>query len=121
MRYTITGIHENFVLLENELKFIEHYLTLQKVRLPQKDSIRIDIEIQFPTTVIQIAPLVLLPFVENVFKYGISIDEPCFVHIKIIPGILNKYLILKPKMLNLFGYGHCRPAIVSLVNIVDIG
>ncbi len=84
MRYTITGIHENYVLLENELNFMEHYLELQQARLPQKDSIKIDIQITRSTKEQQIAPLLLLPFIENAFKYGISMDEPCFVTIKIL-------------------------------------
>lgn len=83
MRYTITGIHETFVPLENELNFIKYYLDLQQARLPQKDNIKIAIQVQSVYEVSQIAPLLLLPIIENAFKYGISIDEPCFVNIKI--------------------------------------
>lgn len=83
MRYTITGSHENFVSLDNELKFIEQYLALRKARIPQKESIEIDVQISSPTKGLQIAPLLLLPFIENAFKYGIIMDGRSFVHIKI--------------------------------------
>ena len=84
MRYTINGIHENYVPLATEINFIERYLALQQARLPQKDSIKIDIQITRSIKEQQIAPLLLLPFIENAFKYGISMDEPCFVTIKIL-------------------------------------
>jgi sensor histidine kinase YesM len=83
MRYTITGINENFVPLDNELAFIKNYLDLQQARLPQKDNISINIKIDSAPSSLQIAPLIILPFIENAFQYGISIDEPCFVVIEI--------------------------------------
>jgi sensor histidine kinase YesM len=83
MRYTITGIHENFVPIEDEFKFIDHYLALQQARLPKREHIQIDIQISHTIRNRQIAPLLVLPFIENAFKYGISVDEPCFVTLKI--------------------------------------
>jgi sensor histidine kinase YesM len=84
MRYTIHGMHENFVPLAEELKFIENYLQLQTVRLPEKDSIKISTQIVSDDHPHQVAPLLLLPFIENAFKYGISMDNPCEVLIKIV-------------------------------------
>lgn len=83
MRYTITGIQENFVSIKDEFNFIENYLSLQQSRLPKKDTIRIDIKIPsaFPDS--QIAPLLILPLIENAFNYGISMDEQCFVNITV--------------------------------------
>lgn len=86
MRYTIHGMHENFVPLQDELKFMENYLRLQEVRLPIKDNIKISTQIvsDDPNHQQKIAPLLLLPFIENAFKYGISMDAPCEVQIKIV-------------------------------------
>lgn len=92
MRYTITGIHENFVSLKEELKFVDDYLTLQQARLPATDSNRINIQIPSSLPDALIAPLIILPFIENAFKYGISTDEQCFINIVIeLEG--NKLLI----------------------------
>ena len=30
-----------------------------------------------------IPPMMLITFVENAFKYGVSSDEPCFIHIRL--------------------------------------
>lgn len=83
MRYTITGMHENFVSLKEELKFIDDYLTLQRARLPTTDSIRVNIQMPSALPDALIAPLIILPFIENAFKYGISMDEQCFINIVI--------------------------------------
>lgn len=93
MRYTITGLNENFVPVKEEFEFIDNYLALQLARLPKKDSIKIDISIPDSLPDYQIAPLLILPLIENAFKYGISMDEPCFVYIKItIAG--NKLIVV---------------------------
>ncbi|TKC08895.1 sensor histidine kinase [Pedobacter frigoris] len=84
MRYTIYGMHENFVSLSDELKFIENYLQLQQVRLPEKDSIKVSTQVVSDGRLYQIAPLLLLPFIENAFKYGISMDIPCEIEVKVI-------------------------------------
>ncbi|SJZ63531.1 sensor histidine kinase [Sediminibacterium ginsengisoli] len=83
MRYTIIGLHENFVSIKDEFQFMDNYLALQQARLPKKDNIRIDIRTPAVLPDAQIAPLLILPFVENAFKYGISMDEPCFIQIRI--------------------------------------
>jgi len=85
MRYTITGLHQNLVPVEQELAFIKHYIAMQHARLPQTDDIIIDAEVTDTAPPnLEIAPLLLLPFIENAFKYGISIDAPCTVSISII-------------------------------------
>ena len=53
--------------------FTSHYIELQKIRLTDKTSI--DFTINGDPMGRQIAPLLLLPFVENAFKYGISTRE----------------------------------------------
>lgn len=83
MRYTITGMHHNLVSLSNEITFIEHYLALQRVRLPPSENIKINVRINAPAQDLDIAPLLLLPFIENAFKYGVSMDKPCVINIDI--------------------------------------
>ncbi|MGY3211123.1 sensor histidine kinase [Mucilaginibacter sp. HD30] len=95
MRYTIAGMRNNFVLLTDELKFVNNYLSLQRARLPQKDSINIKTYVTAYNGNYQIAPLILLPFIENAFKYGISIDHPCFIDLTI--DIRDGYLTMSIK------------------------
>jgi sensor histidine kinase YesM len=93
MRYTISGMKENFVPVSEEIDFINNYLFLQRERLPQIENIRIAINIQSDTGNQKIAPLLMLPFIENAFKYGISIDYPCYISLEI--SVVGDDLVMK--------------------------
>jgi two-component system LytT family sensor kinase len=73
MRYVLTEARNDLVPLEKEILFTSHYIELQKMRLTDKTII--DFEVKGDPTRRQIAPLLLLPFVENAFKYGVSTRE----------------------------------------------
>jgi hypothetical protein len=79
MRYVLTEARNDFVPLEKEILFTSHYIELQKMRLTDKTSI--DFTIDGDPLGREIAPLLLLPFVENAFKYGISTRECSPIHI----------------------------------------
>jgi LytS/YehU family sensor histidine kinase len=70
MRYITEEATENFVPLEDEIDCIENYIELQKLRLNAKT--RVLFEVKGVNANIQIAPLILMTFVENAFKYGVS-------------------------------------------------
>jgi len=70
MRYVTDDVNEDFVLLEKELDSIRNYISLQRLRLGKKSEIEFLTEGN--TDGKMIAPLILMPFVENAFKHGIS-------------------------------------------------
>jgi two-component system LytT family sensor kinase len=73
MRYVLTEARNDLVPLEKEILFTSHYIELQKMRLTDKTNI--DFTINGDPLGHEIAPLLLLPFVENAFKYGVSTRE----------------------------------------------
>ena len=73
MRYVLTEARNDLVPLEKEIQFTSHYIELQKMRLTDKAVV--DFTVRGEPIGRQIAPLLLLPFVENAFKYGISTRE----------------------------------------------
>ena len=91
MRYTISGMHENKVPLAKEINFVQHYIALQKVRMPNAEDILFDLDLNLGTMNLQIAPLLLLPFLENAFTYGISVDHPVEIQIgiKLVGSVLD--------------------------------
>ena len=70
MRYILSEGSKAQVPLEKELKMISDYISLEKVRYGNK----LDLHVSLPeqTGELEIAPLLLLPFVENCFKHGTS-------------------------------------------------
>ena len=73
MRYVLTEARNDMVPLEKEILFTTNYIELQKMRLTGKSNI--DFTVNGDPFGRQIAPMLLLPFVENAFKYGISTRE----------------------------------------------
>ena len=69
LRYMLYECNHPFVTLSQECKMIEDYITLEKMRYRQ-----LDCSVQLPqgTDHALIAPLLLLPLVENCFKHGTS-------------------------------------------------
>jgi LytS/YehU family sensor histidine kinase len=70
MRYITDEANHDFVNLQNEIDCITDFISLQQLRLTKKTALeyRLDGTVRNQ----QIAPLILMAFVENVFKYGIS-------------------------------------------------
>lgn len=73
MRYVLSETKHDTVPLDKEIQFIKHFIELQKVRLT--DKVTIEFIVEGETAGKQIAPLILMPFVENAFKYGVSTKE----------------------------------------------
>lgn len=82
MRYVTDDTREDFVPLQYEIDCINDYIELQKLRLGK--NTRIDFKITGDVESKQIAPLILMTFIENVFKYGISKHESSIVSINIL-------------------------------------
>lgn len=73
MEYVIYDCRSDKVTLEKEIRFIESYIELEKLRHGDDLQMQIDMHIQHPGRLI--APLLLIPFVENAFKHGAEQQE----------------------------------------------
>jgi hypothetical protein len=83
MRYSVEGMQETFVPLAYEINFIEQYLYLQRVRLPEKNAGGVKVVIDIKDRSFVIAPMMLIPFIENAFKHGITNDAPFDINVDI--------------------------------------
>jgi LytS/YehU family sensor histidine kinase len=75
-------LHENVqekISLAREIEYLNNYISFQKLRTDENPAIKIDIAIEPLVTSVQIAPMLLIPFVENAFKHGISFREPSHI------------------------------------------
>ncbi len=68
MSYILYDCHEERVPVANELEFIKSYLQLEKLRF--EDTIEVDLQITESHSNRTVAPLLLIPFIENAFKHG---------------------------------------------------
>jgi two-component system LytT family sensor kinase len=79
MRYVLDDAKNNYVPLNKELQFVENYIALQKDRLTDKVVLHFSNEGNSDDK--QVAPLLLIAFVENAFKYGVSTHQPSAITI----------------------------------------
>jgi LytS/YehU family sensor histidine kinase len=93
MRYSVQEVRETFVSLEKEIQFIENYLRLFQDRLPPSVNGLIKTRIEVAPNALRIPPLILIPFIENAFKYGISVETPMPIEIAIV--LMNNSLTLE--------------------------
>lgn len=88
LRFTLQQAQKEFVSIEEELTFLNRYIGLQQARMAEPGLV--DIDIQWDQSEANIPPLLLLPFVENLFKYGISPQQetPARLSLSIEEGML---------------------------------
>lgn len=90
MRFMIYECKKDKIDISEEIKVIEDYISLEKLRYNKRLDIDFSYSLDNPKE--SIAPLLLLPFVENAFKHGASesrFDIIILVRLKLLNGKLN--------------------------------
>lgn len=77
--YILYQINKPKVSLQEEVLHIKEYIDLEKMRF--QDTLNVDFKMDDIDKNIQVAPMLLIPFVENAFKHGNIING--FLHINI--------------------------------------
>ena len=67
--YILYQCKDNYVPINKEIELLENYIALEKVRYGKRVEVLFEKNIN---TNVHIAPLILLTFVENAFKHGVS-------------------------------------------------
>jgi two-component system LytT family sensor kinase len=90
MRYVLYDTASGHAQLSQEVAFIQDYITLMQLRLT--DRVQVTFEHPEPVREVLIAPMMLLPFVENAFKHGVAATAPSHIYIALrqpTPGQLE--------------------------------
>jgi hypothetical protein len=81
MRYVISDASHDFVPLDKEISYITDYIDLQRIRFGKTVNIEYKPCDAIPGKLI--APLVLIPFIENAFKFGVNPEAESIIGITI--------------------------------------
>lgn len=82
MRYVLYESGSETISLKKDIQFIENYIELMRIRYDSSIDIRFDYPDSIPNKV-AIPPLLLIVFVENAFKHGVSYNHASFIQIRI--------------------------------------
>jgi len=80
LRYQLYDSSKEKVYLKNEIEYLEKYILFNKIRTSETD---ISFVVKGGADNKMIAPLLLLPFVENAIKYGVTNERDSYIKIVI--------------------------------------
>lgn len=72
MRFVLHENNQEFIPLEKEVTYLQNYIEFQKLRTRSSTDMSISHDLDINECEKLIAPMLLVPFVENAFKHGIS-------------------------------------------------
>ena len=81
MRFVLYEGDKSGVPLTKEFEFIRNYTRLMQLRYTDKVKISVDLPTEAPDKTIP--PLMLITFIENAFKHGVSYQHDSFINIKL--------------------------------------
>ena len=81
LRYTLYKSGNSLSLLKDEIEIINSYIDFQKMR--SKNSLPIKYDVKGSINHYKIEPFILLPLIENAFKYGMADINNSFINIQI--------------------------------------
>ncbi|TDW96559.1 sensor histidine kinase [Dinghuibacter silviterrae] len=83
MRFMLFDNMQDGIPLIKEIQYMRNYIDLQKLRTQASDKIRIDTMLEEAGCQHTVAPMLLIPFVENAFKHGISLIRPSWIKVSL--------------------------------------
>jgi histidine kinase/GHKL domain-containing protein len=83
MRFMLHENNQDFIPMNREIEYLKNYISLQKLRTQSSPEIIIEDNINEQNCNHKIAPMLLIPFVENAFKHGISLKEKSWIKINL--------------------------------------
>ncbi|MCR5130028.1 MAG: histidine kinase [Prevotella sp.] len=81
MRYVLYEGSNELVPLGRDIDFMQNYISLMRLRYSDKVKINVNLPEAIPDY--QIPPMMLITFVENAFKHGVSYKKDSFIDIDI--------------------------------------
>lgn len=81
LRHILYEYQQPTVSIQDETEFLENYVKLMKIRLPQ--SVEVSAHFSILNAQQEVAPMIFISLVENAFKHGVSPTEPSFINLDI--------------------------------------
>ena len=80
-KYTYNNANRDVIPMKEETEYLQEYVDLQQLRLGDTVRVTTSYDVDNPET--PIAPMILITFLENAFKYGNSSNDDCRIDVKL--------------------------------------
>jgi hypothetical protein len=81
-RFMLYDSSSKYIPIAKEIKYIQDYIEMQQLRFEDEEVI-VNLKLEGDIEHTNISPFMLIPFVENAFKYGIKIHQNNIIKIEI--------------------------------------
>jgi len=116
MRYMLQDSKDEKVSLGKEVEYLENYIELQRLRI--SGQVKIQFTVEGTPEFLQIEPLLLIPFVENAFKHGVSYLEDSMIVILLRVGPDRLFLKVDNKIFRQEAEPSSRDSGIGLKNVI---
>lgn len=83
MRFMLHENNQDRILLAREIEYLRNYIDLQLLRTATSPVTTVECDINDALESTYVAPMLLIPFVENAFKHGISLNEKSWIKVSL--------------------------------------
>jgi LytS/YehU family sensor histidine kinase len=83
MRFMLHENTQELIPLNREIEYLHNYIDLQNLRIAMSENIEIKTNITEKYNSLNIAPMLLIPFIENAYKHGISFKENSWINVSL--------------------------------------
>ncbi|MBE9461707.1 histidine kinase [Dyadobacter sp. UP-52] len=83
MRFMLYENNLDQIPVAREIDYLKDYIHLQNLRLAKSENIKVEVNISENACQHSIAPMLLIPFIENAYKHGISLQNRSWINISI--------------------------------------
>jgi two-component system, LytTR family, sensor kinase len=83
MRFMMNENNQDQIDIQSEVQYLRNYIDLQRLRFVESDKFELKVELDDSLCLHAIAPMLLVPFVENAFKHGISLRKESWIYVKL--------------------------------------
>jgi len=90
MRYMLYESNVDQIELDREIEYIKNYINLQKMRFSDEMPVNVEFDISGDFSSCRIAPMILIQFIENAFKFGVKLEKASEISISL--SIINREL-----------------------------
>lgn len=118
-KYAYRNANRDLIPIHEEVSYISQYVELQSLRLNEFNDVSFEHEIENPE--ILLPPMLLITFVENAFKYGISSREKSHVLVRMLQSgselhfyVENKIFVRESGESKKMGIENCRKRLALL-------
>ena len=80
LRHLLYDYEQPTVPLKDEVEFLQNYINLMKIRLPE--SVKVDYQLTIANSQLPVAPMIFISLVENAFKHGVSYQRESFIEVQ---------------------------------------